>query len=156
YLVTANCWPFFLYKDEHYDPGNCVKGLFKNTLLMKAFKHIFTSLSSTDFDSVPNDTDDDSRVLTAEPPLKCQKGPSDRCSCSHVASLIGMKSVAPHAIAYTAVQVSRPMQKVCTSWHLTNEDFNYEAFYLNILTFFEDCHTEWDKVEIAELLLWWN
>ncbi|KAI6042113.1 hypothetical protein EDC04DRAFT_2564616, partial [Pisolithus marmoratus] len=35
YLVTADCWPFFLYKDEHYDPENPVKGLFKNMLLMK-------------------------------------------------------------------------------------------------------------------------
>ncbi|KAI6040486.1 hypothetical protein EDC04DRAFT_2894018 [Pisolithus marmoratus] len=104
YLVTANCWPFFLYKDEHYDPENPIKGLFKNMLLMKAFKHIFTSLSSTNFDSVPDDTDDNSRVSTAEPPLKHWKGLSDRHSCSHVASLIGMKLVAPHAIAYTAVQ----------------------------------------------------
>ncbi|KAI6117903.1 hypothetical protein EDD17DRAFT_1485992, partial [Pisolithus thermaeus] len=35
YLVTADCWPFFLYKDEHYDPETPVKGLFKNMLLMK-------------------------------------------------------------------------------------------------------------------------
>ncbi|KAI5987159.1 hypothetical protein EDC04DRAFT_2589473, partial [Pisolithus marmoratus] len=123
---------------------------------LQAFKHIFMSPGSTNFDSVPDDTDDNSRVSTAEPPLKHWKGLSDRCSHSHVASLIGMKLVAPCAIAYTAVQVSRPLQKVCTSWRVIDEDFNYETFYNNILTFFEDCPTELDKVEIVELLLWWN
>ncbi|KAI5981102.1 hypothetical protein EDD15DRAFT_2416898 [Pisolithus albus] len=155
YLVTADCWPFFLYRDEHYDPENPVKGLFKNTLLVKAFKHIFTSPSSADFESAPDDTDNDSGVLAAEPPLKRRKGPSDRRSRSHVASLIGMKSVSPRAIAYTAVQLRFALSS-CTSWRVIDEDFNYEAFYNNILTFFEECHTERDKAEIAELLLWWN
>lgn len=155
YLVTADCWPFFLYKDENYDPETPVKGLFKNALLVKAFKHIFTSPSSTDFDSVPDDTDDDSRVSSAEPPPKRRKGPSDRRSRAHVASLIGMKSVAPRAIAYTAVQLRFALSS-CTSWRVIDEDFDYEVFYNNILTFFEDCHTEWDKAEVAELLLWWN
>lgn len=155
YLVTADSWPLFLYKNEHYDPENPVKGLFKNMFLVKAFKHIFTSPSSTDFDSVPDDTSDDSRVSTAESPLKRRKGLSDRRSRSHVASLIGMKSVAPRAIAYTAVQLRFALSS-CTSWRVVDEDFNYEAFYNNILTFFEDCRTECDKAEIAELLLWWN
>ncbi|KAI6113855.1 hypothetical protein EDD16DRAFT_1440297, partial [Pisolithus croceorrhizus] len=44
----------------------------------------------------------------------------------------------------------------CTSWHVIDEDFNYEAFYNNILMFFEECCTKWDKAKIAELLLWWN
>ncbi|KIK20496.1 hypothetical protein PISMIDRAFT_105693 [Pisolithus microcarpus 441] len=134
YLVTADCWPFFLYRDEHYDPENPVKGLFKNMFLVKAFKHIFTSPSSTDFESVPDDTDNDSGVLAAEPPLKHRKGPSDRCSCSHLRFALSS----------------------CTSWRVIDEDFNYEAFYNNILTFFEECHTERDKAEVAELLLWWN
>ncbi|KAI6118548.1 hypothetical protein EDD16DRAFT_1480970 [Pisolithus croceorrhizus] len=155
YLVTADCWPFFLYRDECYDPENPVKGLFKNMFLMKAFKHIFTSPSSTNFESIPDDTDNNPRVLAAEPPLKHQKGPSDRHSHSHVASLIGMKSVAPCTIAYTVVQLQFSLSS-CTSWHVINKDFNYEAFYNNILTFFEECHTEWDKAEIVELLLWWN
>ncbi|KAI6032140.1 hypothetical protein PISMIDRAFT_640672 [Pisolithus microcarpus 441] len=143
YLVTADSWPLFLYKNEHYDPENPIKGLFKNMFLMKAFKHIFI---------VPNDTSDDPRVSTAEPPLKHQKGLSDRCSHSHVASLIGMKLVAPHVIAYTAVQLRFALSS-CTSWCI---DFNYEAFYNNILTFFEDCCMECNKAEIVELLLWWN
>ncbi|KAI5984061.1 hypothetical protein EDD15DRAFT_2171775 [Pisolithus albus] len=134
YLVTADSWPFFLYKDENYDPEAPVKGLFKNALLVKAFKHIFTSPSSTDFDSVPDDTDDDSRVSSTEPPPKRRKGPSDRRSRAHLRFALSS----------------------CTSWRIIDEDFDYGVFYNNILTFFEDCHTEWDKAEVAELLLWWN
>ncbi|KAI6102351.1 hypothetical protein EV401DRAFT_1893930 [Pisolithus croceorrhizus] len=34
--------------------------------------------------------------------------------------------------------------------------FNYEAFYNNIASFFEDCYIEQEKAETAKLLLWWN
>ncbi|KAH7917428.1 hypothetical protein BV22DRAFT_1026345 [Leucogyrophana mollusca] len=46
YLVTAYSWPAFLYKNNIYDPNNPSVGLFKGSLLVKAFKHIFTSPSS--------------------------------------------------------------------------------------------------------------
>lgn len=34
YLVTTDCWPYFLYEDEHYDSDDPTKGLFKNILLV--------------------------------------------------------------------------------------------------------------------------
>ncbi|KAF8445724.1 hypothetical protein L210DRAFT_3610352 [Boletus edulis BED1] len=46
FLVTSDSWPAFLYEGETYDPKDPRKGLFKNLLLLKAFKHIFTSPSS--------------------------------------------------------------------------------------------------------------
>ncbi|KIK21883.1 hypothetical protein PISMIDRAFT_103324, partial [Pisolithus microcarpus 441] len=155
YLVTANSWPHFLYKDEIYDPKDPVKGLFKNKLLVQAFKHIFTSPSSADVDSVADDTDDEIQASTSELPLKHRKGPTDKRTRSNVASLIGMKSVAPRAIAYTAVQLRFTLSS-CMSWRIVDEDFNYEAFYNNIASFFEDCYTEQEKAETAKLLLWWN
>ncbi|KAL4077868.1 hypothetical protein J3A83DRAFT_4087933, partial [Scleroderma citrinum] len=135
YPVTTDCWPYFLHRNEHYNPKNPVKGLFKNALLVKAFKHIFTSLSSADFDS---------------------KEPGDKHSHAHVAFLLGMKSVSPCVIAY--VHMLRRLQFTllsCTSWHVINDNFDYEALYYNITTFFEDCYTEREE-EIDELLLWWN
>ncbi|KAG2356721.1 hypothetical protein BDR07DRAFT_1299730, partial [Suillus spraguei] len=48
FCVTACSWPSFLYKDGCYDPQNPTKDLFKGELLIKAFKHVFTSPSSTD------------------------------------------------------------------------------------------------------------
>ncbi|KIK24305.1 hypothetical protein PISMIDRAFT_98825 [Pisolithus microcarpus 441] len=83
-----------------------------------------------------------------------------------------MKSIAPRAIAYTVVQVSMLWKyfaeggrlniklqfalSSCMSWRIINEDFNYEAFYNNIASFFEDCYAEQEKAETAKLLLWWN
>ncbi|KAL4073617.1 hypothetical protein J3A83DRAFT_4370904 [Scleroderma citrinum] len=155
YPVTTDCWPYFLYRNEHYNPKNPVKGFFKNTLLVKAFKHIFTFPSSTNFDSVPDDTDNKAQASTSEPPSKHQKGPGDKCSCTHVASLLGMKSVFPCVIAYTAVQLWFTLSS-CTSWHVIDDNFDYGAFYYNIITFFEDCYMEREVVEIDKLLLWWN
>ena len=54
-----------------------------------------------------------------EPPLKCQKGLSEKHTRAHVAALLGMKSVEPHAIAYTAVQVGNTCNdvvKVLVDW----------------------------------------
>ena len=83
-----------------------------------------------------------------------------------------MKSVSPCAIAYAAVQVSinRKTEKdfteienklrfalsSCNSWHVIDEDFDYDKFYHNITTFFEGVHTAQDKAFILKLLLWWN
>ncbi|KIO10565.1 hypothetical protein M404DRAFT_129219, partial [Pisolithus tinctorius Marx 270] len=44
----------------------------------------------------------------------------------------------------------------CNSWRIIDDDFNYEAFYHNIVSFFEDCHTVEVKAETTELLFWWN
>ncbi|KAG1847251.1 hypothetical protein C8R48DRAFT_677597 [Suillus tomentosus] len=46
FQVTAHSWPTFLYKDGKYDHEDPTKGLFKGALLVRAFKHIFTSPSS--------------------------------------------------------------------------------------------------------------
>ena len=56
---------------------------------------------------------------STEPPLKRQKGLSEKCTQAHVAALLGMKSVEPRAIAYTAVQVGNTCNdvvKVLVDW----------------------------------------
>ncbi|KAI6146256.1 hypothetical protein BKA82DRAFT_4330403 [Pisolithus tinctorius] len=140
YLVTADCWPYFLYKNKEYDPENLVRGLFKNAMLIQAFKHIFTSPSSADSETVLDDTDLEDQIQ------------------AHVAMLLGMKSICPHAIAYTVVQLSKLHFTLssCNSWCIVDEDFDYEKFYNNMITFFKDVHTPQEQVEISDLLLWWN
>ncbi|KIO00463.1 hypothetical protein M404DRAFT_16375 [Pisolithus tinctorius Marx 270] len=133
YLVTADCWPYFLYKNKEYDPENLVRGLFKNAMLIQAFKHIFTSPSSADSET----------------------GLNNKHSQAHVAMLLGMKSICPRAIAYTAVQLRFALSS-CNSWCIVDEDFDYEKFYNNMITFFKDVHTPQEQVEISDLLLWWN
>ncbi|KIM51531.1 hypothetical protein SCLCIDRAFT_33351 [Scleroderma citrinum Foug A] len=151
YTVTADSWPRFLYKSERYNPNNPVKGLFRNDLLVQAFKHIFTSPSSAD--SV--DDIDQEEGTSTEPLPKRQKGLSEKRTRAHVAALLGMKSVNPHAIAYTAVQLCFALSS-CNAWRLVDEDFNYVKFYKNILLFFEDTRTIREKDEISDLLYWWN
>ncbi|KAL4077784.1 hypothetical protein J3A83DRAFT_4055833, partial [Scleroderma citrinum] len=55
----------------------------------------------------------------------------------HIAALLGMKSIEPHVIAYTAVQLHFALSS-CNAWCLIHEDFDYVKFYKNILLFFED------------------
>ncbi|KAG1721043.1 uncharacterized protein EDB91DRAFT_1088590 [Suillus paluster] len=87
FLVTTYSWPVFMYKDHSFDSANIEKGLFHSTLLLKAFKHLFMSLPFTkEIDSDGNGAD----VITA----------------SQHSNIIGMKTVTPCAIAYTACQES--------------------------------------------------
>ena len=51
------------------------------------------------------DDADQEEGTSMEPLLKRQKGLSEKHTRAHVAALLGMKSIEPHAIAYTAVQV---------------------------------------------------
>ena len=39
---------------------------------------------------------------------------------------------------------------------MVDDHFDFQQFYHHIVAFFEDCNTEAGKVEIDELLLWWN
>ncbi|KAI5982079.1 hypothetical protein EDD15DRAFT_2203313 [Pisolithus albus] len=142
FLVTAYSWPTFLYENELFDPNNPADGLFKGRLLVKAFKQIFTSPSSVlkmDDESFP----------------RKRRRRDERRTRSHVASLLGMKSVSPRAVAYTAVQLRFALSS-CGAWRVVDGEFNYEDFYNNIIDFFEDAETPDDKNYIRELLLWWN
>ncbi|KAF8835985.1 hypothetical protein BDN67DRAFT_877590, partial [Paxillus ammoniavirescens] len=120
FLVTANSWPSLVYMKEKYDSENPSKGLFKNDLLVKTFKYIFTSPSSTD---TPDDDDDD----TVGQARKCHKKVGERRTHSHVASLLGMKAVGPHTIAYMAVQLHFVLSSY-GSWRIVDKDFHYEQF----------------------------
>ncbi|KAI6141161.1 hypothetical protein BKA82DRAFT_3977752 [Pisolithus tinctorius] len=46
YLVTAYSWPLFLYENFEFYSTDAERGLFRSSLLIKAFKFIFTSPSS--------------------------------------------------------------------------------------------------------------
>ncbi|TEB11984.1 hypothetical protein FA13DRAFT_1590684, partial [Coprinellus micaceus] len=45
-VVAGSNWPIFVYQNEKFDPECPWKGLFRNQLLILAYKHIFTSPSS--------------------------------------------------------------------------------------------------------------
>lgn len=114
FTVTAQSWPIFCYAHCTCDINDVENGLFRGSLLVKvtlylssncqivmtsfgqAFKFIFTSPSSIAQDNL-NGTD-------GPPPGKRSK--KDRTTTrSNVALLIGLRTVTPCSIAYTAVQV---------------------------------------------------
>lgn len=63
--------------------------------ILKAFKAVFTSPTSAD--------DIDNEEVEASSSGKCCRG--EQRTRAHVAALIGMKTIQPHAIAYVACQV---------------------------------------------------
>ncbi|KAG1897730.1 uncharacterized protein F5891DRAFT_1191658 [Suillus fuscotomentosus] len=127
FQVTAHSWPTFLYKDGKYDHEDPTTGLFKGALLVRAFKHIFTSPSSAG--EIQPDQDEFSR----EPRYKRSRTSGEWRTRSDVAALLGMRSVQPRAIAYSAVQ-----------------------FYVYILNYFEHPPTSAAKTSVEALLVWWN
>ncbi|KAI6151179.1 hypothetical protein BKA82DRAFT_4013723 [Pisolithus tinctorius] len=145
YLVTAYSWPLFLYENFEFYSTDAERGLFRSSLLIKAFKFIFTSPSSI------RDLDKD-RTMPGH-----RRGSSNQKAATknHVASILGMKAVTPWSIAYTAVQVRFTLSSTNT-WHNVDGDFDYSQFYNAILDFFEDLPGPAAKKRVDELLAWWN
>ncbi|KAF8440992.1 hypothetical protein L210DRAFT_3399936, partial [Boletus edulis BED1] len=143
YLITANLWPRFLYKDGKYDPAHPAEGLFQGSLLVKAFKLIFTSPSSVT----------DKSVLDPRPH---KRRFAERCTRTNVAGLLRMKKVEPRAIAYVAVQVRFALSS-CGTWRLLDGIFDHTLFYNNIIVnWFEVTEDAEDQSFVDDLLLWWN
>ncbi|KAI6032694.1 hypothetical protein F5J12DRAFT_712857, partial [Pisolithus orientalis] len=145
YLVTAYSWPLFLYENFKFYSTDAEQGLFQSSLLIKAFKFIFTSPSSI------QDLDKDHTTPG------CHWGSSNQQAATknHIASILGMKAVTPWSIAYTAVQVHFTLSSANT-WHNVDSNFDYSQFYNMILDFFEDLPGPAAKKQVDELLAWWN
>ncbi|KAG1737719.1 hypothetical protein EDD22DRAFT_959633 [Suillus occidentalis] len=146
YCVTSYSWPSYLYRDGHYDTKNPTKGLFKGELLVKAVKHIFTS---------PTSAENPSASLSLCDFPKRRRTTGERRTRCDVAGLLGMKSIQPRAIAYTAVQLRFALSSA-GSWRIMDDDFDQEEFYHNIVDYFELCPSREATKEVENLLLWWN
>ncbi|KAG6905819.1 hypothetical protein DXG01_000545 [Tephrocybe rancida] len=79
-LVSGDEWPDFVYHGYTYDPEDPWNGAFRSQLLVKAFKHVFTSPSSIDKDP--------------------------KATHSGNTHLHDMTSVTPASVAYISTQVS--------------------------------------------------
>ncbi|KAG2131307.1 uncharacterized protein EDB93DRAFT_1094417, partial [Suillus bovinus] len=118
--------------------------------LPKAFKHVFTSPSSAkEIDSDGNGAD----VIAAS--QRRRSSENDAANHSHVANIIGMKTVTPRAITYAACQLPFALSNV-NSWRSVDGDFDYYDFYNNIVDFFEVVPGADAQARITELLKWWN
>ncbi|KAG1717552.1 hypothetical protein EDB19DRAFT_1922582 [Suillus lakei] len=143
--ITACSWPSFLYKDGCYDPQNPTKDLFKGELLVKAFKRVFTSPSSTD-EEQPVDS-----VARSTP----RRNSGERRTRRDVSTLLNMRSIQPRAIAYVSVQLRFALLS-SGSWRIIDDEFNNQEFYDNIVDYLELPPTPEAAKEVDDLLLWWN
>ncbi|KAI9573734.1 hypothetical protein HD554DRAFT_2012101 [Boletus coccyginus] len=135
YSVTAHHWPKFLFKDRKFNREHPSEDIFQGDLLLKAFKHIFTSPSS------------------------CQKlmdvASGHGRTHLHVTALLGMKVVQLQAIAYIATQLHFALSSVRT-WCNNDANFENDLFYYNIVHWFKCPKDEEAKARVQWTLLWWN
>ncbi|RXW22181.1 hypothetical protein EST38_g3669 [Candolleomyces aberdarensis] len=124
--IPGNLWPMFVYENETYDDEEPWKGLFRGDLIVKGFKHIFTSPTSVDKD-----------------PKATRAGN---------AKIHGMTSVTPASIAYVATQVRFALSSA-GAFCRTDTETDSESFYTSVLELFEDSE---EQEEVQELLTWWN
>ncbi|KAG2744719.1 hypothetical protein P692DRAFT_20743198 [Suillus brevipes Sb2] len=150
YIVSENSWPLFLYENYTMNRDNLEEGLFKSKLLVLAFKAIFTSPSS----AKEVDGDGDGADIIANNMRARRKSDQAKVK-SCVASIINMKKVTPRSIAYIACQVRFALSNV-SSWRTIDGDFDYEAFWNNVVDFFENVPGPVTKRRVEKLLEWWT
>lgn len=124
--VSGDQWPIFLYNGYKFFEDDPWKGLLQSVILVKAFKHIFTSPSSVEREA--------------------------KATRSGNARIHGMTRVTPASVAYAATQArfSLTSSPVFTR---TDTVTDSERFYNSILDLLEDPE---ETKEVDDLLAWWN
>ncbi|KAH6890744.1 hypothetical protein BKA70DRAFT_1068276, partial [Coprinopsis sp. MPI-PUGE-AT-0042] len=125
-IPAGDQWPLFLYRDFKFNPDDVWEGLFRSSLLVSAFKHIFTSPSSVD----------------REP----------RATRSGNARIHEMKEVTVPSLAYIATQVRFALSSSPT-FSRTDLVTDSERFYGSVIEAFT---TPQYQVRVKQLLNWWD
>ncbi|KAH6893897.1 hypothetical protein BKA70DRAFT_1118179 [Coprinopsis sp. MPI-PUGE-AT-0042] len=125
-VVSGRSWPIFLYKDEQYDENEPWSGLLRHKLLVKAYKHIFTSPSSI------------------EREVKATRSGNAR--------IHGMTSVTRASLAYISTQVRFALTSA-SIFSRADTETDSETFYNSVLDLLEDPE---EQDEVQDLLGWWN
>ncbi|KJA13355.1 hypothetical protein HYPSUDRAFT_151676 [Hypholoma sublateritium FD-334 SS-4] len=125
-LVSGDQWPIFLYRSYKFDSNNPWKGLLQSSILVKTYKHIFTSPSSVEREA---------------------KATRSRNACIH-----GMTRVTPASIAYAATQARFALSS-SSVFSRTDTVTDSERFYNSVLELLEDPD---ETKEIDSLIAWWN
>lgn len=136
-------------------------------ITFQAFKAVFTSPSSAREAEGDGDGAD---ILENNRRARRKSEQTKVKTC--VASIINMKKVTPRAIAYIVCQVSnycylnvQPLILIwkvrfalssVSSWRAVDGDFDYEAFWNNIVDYFEDVPGPVTRRKVETLLEWWT
>ncbi|KAG2753926.1 hypothetical protein P692DRAFT_201704850 [Suillus brevipes Sb2] len=129
FVVTEMSWPAFLYAGYTADQNNLEEGLFKSTLLVQAFKAIFTSPSSA-----KEVTGDGDGANIIENNRRAKKDFSGKKVKTHL------------RFALSSV----------TSWRSVDGDFDYIQFWCIIVDFFERPPGRVARRNVDRLLAWWT
>ncbi|KAH6903247.1 hypothetical protein BKA70DRAFT_1111106 [Coprinopsis sp. MPI-PUGE-AT-0042] len=128
-IPTGEQWPLFLYENYIFDAENPWRGLLRGPLLVKAYKHVFTSPSSVD---------------GGEESSKATRASNSR--------IHGMKAVTTASLAYIATQV-RFALTASPTFSRTDHETDSEKFYNSVLRLLEDPE---ERDEVKMLLGWWD
>ncbi|KAG1759908.1 hypothetical protein EDD22DRAFT_781916 [Suillus occidentalis] len=129
YIVSENSWPLFVYENYSVNSNNLEQGLFMSKILVQAYKAIFTSPSSA------KDADGD----------------------GDGADILENNRRARRALNQVKVKTCvRFALSSISSWRTVDGDFDYEAFWNNIVDFFEDVPGPVARRRMTALLEWWT
>jgi hypothetical protein len=94
------------YRNFNGSSGNPEKGFLQSLLLVKTFKHIFTSPSSShDISIVDNEENNVENIPPSKKTRRTETGKAKANTRKAVAANLHLTCVTPRAIAYAAVQV---------------------------------------------------
>ncbi|KAG2041497.1 hypothetical protein BDR03DRAFT_856130, partial [Suillus americanus] len=130
FIVSENSWPMFVYESYSFDVNDMEKGLFKSKILVQAFKAVFTSPSS----AKEADGDGNGADISIENNRRAQRALN--------------QAKAKTCVRFALSSVS--------SWCTIDGDFDYEAFWNNIVDFFEAVPGPVTGRRVAKLLEWWT
>ncbi|KAG1765799.1 hypothetical protein EDD22DRAFT_950921 [Suillus occidentalis] len=156
YIVSENSWPLLVYEGYKCNQEDLEEGFLKSKLLVlasslvTAFKAIFMSPSSAREAEGDGDGAD---ILENNRHARRRSEQTKVKTC--VTSIINMKKVTPHAIAYVVCQVRFALSSV-SSWRTVDGDFDYEVFWNNIMDFFENVPGPAMRRKVEKLLEWWT
>ncbi|KJA13063.1 hypothetical protein HYPSUDRAFT_151997 [Hypholoma sublateritium FD-334 SS-4] len=126
FSIAGDQWPIFLYRSYQYDENDPWEGLLQSQILIKTFKHIFTSPSSVERES--------------------------KATKSGNARIHGMTSVTRASIAYAATQARFALSS-SSVFNRNDKTTDHERFYNSILELLEDPE---EISEVGNLMIWWN
>ncbi|TEB29586.1 hypothetical protein FA13DRAFT_1710852 [Coprinellus micaceus] len=146
YELSMFAWA--LYAGYSGDASKLEAGYLKSPLLLKTFKHIFTSPSSARGVDVLG-TEEDNEL----PSSYWHTSQSGACKASrkNVAATLHMKSVTPRTIVYAAIRVV-----FAPSWCMSHQGMDFSAICYDIIDYFKVDNDNKETKAVQDLLRWWN
>lgn len=151
YDINSSYFLRCLYQSGTGNINDVEDGFLKSGLLVKVFKHIFTSPSSANASVEASENISIGNPAGARSTHKAKRATrKDVSGCLHM-----NEKVTPRAIAYAAVQLVFALSDA-PHWTAVHNGFDYRSFYYFVVDVFEVSADQSSKERVMELLSWWN